>query len=83
MHDEQALPTFAHGVELHMAPGTETGYKGVRRTGKRYQARTSQGKQEELGTFDTAVEADREMLRAHTVAGVRGLRTLQGLPHRP
>eukprot|EP00966_Prymnesium_polylepis_P070835 1645948-Prymnesium_polylepis.1 len=52
------VPSTAAGVALHLAPGTASGYKGVRPMGSRFYARrVVDGTTKNLGTFDTAEEA--------------------------
>lgn len=56
-----SLPTKAHGVTLHLAPGSSSGYKGVWMSGKKnkpYMAVVGFGKAtKSLGKYSTAVEA--------------------------
>jgi hypothetical protein len=54
-----ATPTSFAGVSLYMAPGTESGYKGVTKNGKNgWQARAgTKDARCYLGTFSSKVEA--------------------------
>ena len=52
-------PIEAEGLRLHLSDTNASGYKGVdKKESGRFHAQLSRdGKQEQLGTFDTAVEA--------------------------
>ena len=74
--DDGERPVEAEGLRLHLSDTNASGYKGVAKQRGRFRAHLSRnGKEETLGTFDTAGEA--------AVAYARAVGPLAARPEQP